>query len=218
MSRVYLIRHGQSGNNAQPEHARVCDPDLTETGRQQAELTAQYLREVAIDHLYCSPFLRALETARPIAAVQQIMARIHADVFEQGGCYSGHRSGEERGEPGLGRSQLLAAYPGWEVDAAIEELGWWGREYENLSQATLRARRVAKWLTELVTTTPGNYAVVIHADFKRLLLFELLPGQSHQELATAPLYNTGVTSFAWESGWQLQKFNSVDHLPPELVT
>ena len=41
---LYIIRHAQSSNNAlADERERVCDPHLTELGRQQAELLAAHL-------------------------------------------------------------------------------------------------------------------------------------------------------------------------------
>lgn len=43
MTQFLLVRHGQSQNNALPDNQRVCDPDLTELGRQQADRTAKYL-------------------------------------------------------------------------------------------------------------------------------------------------------------------------------
>src|SRR5690606_8693205 len=105
-------------------------------------------RQWGLDALYCSPFLRSLETARPIAEAARVAARIRADLFEQGGCYSGYEIDKRRGEPGRGRKQLMQEYPGWEIDATIGDHGWWGREYESVEEAAERAARVARWLSD----------------------------------------------------------------------
>jgi 2,3-bisphosphoglycerate-dependent phosphoglycerate mutase len=224
MMQVLLIRHGQSANNAQPEHLRVADPDLTELGKRQASATAAWLQTLHVDYLYCSPFLRALETARPISESKNMPVHVRADLFEQGGCYSGHEPGAERGEPGLGRSALAARYPGWHLDETISETGWWGRDYETQQQAEHRAAVVARWLSRQASSASGLHVLVIHADFKRLLVeallgenaTEQLPGRS---LAAVSLFNAGASSFTWEDGcWRLRCLNSTEHLAPDLVT
>ena len=80
---LYLIRHGQSENNALAgESPETADPGLTRTGQAQARSVALHLRHCAdktdvrdglvgepgygLGRLFCSPMLRALETARPI--------------------------------------------------------------------------------------------------------------------------------------------------------
>lgn len=83
---LYIIRHAQSANNALRDPAdRVCDPHLTELGRQQAARLARHLanephseqrhgsdpEETSVEtiagygivKLYCSAMHRSLETA-----------------------------------------------------------------------------------------------------------------------------------------------------------
>jgi 2,3-bisphosphoglycerate-dependent phosphoglycerate mutase len=219
MKRVYLIRHGQSANNALPEALRVCDPDLTDVGRRQAESTAAWAEERRVDFLYCSPFLRALETMRPIAERKGVPVHVRADIFEQGGCYSGHLPGKQRGEPGMARQRLEAVYPTWTVDDRIANTGWWGRDYETLDQATQRSVDVATWLKTHVAQSPGVHLFVIHADFKKLLLANMLADQSQVDLPNLRLYNAGITCFDLvEGSWSLNDLNSVSHLTPSLVT
>lgn len=214
MTKVLLIRHGQSANNASAEHERVSDPDLTDLGRTQAQkLATQFAEEPRITHLYCSAFRRALETVRPIAEHLQLPVAIRADLFEQGGCYSGF--GNNRlGEAGLGASELRTEFPQWDVDTRISDEGWWGRPYESWQAAKRRTAEVVTWLRESIAPQIGVHAFVIHADFKSLLLDELLP-----EVAPStyiPLYNTSVTELAWHNDqWQLVSLNEVAHLPSE---
>jgi broad specificity phosphatase PhoE len=68
MTRIIMIRHGQSLANAQSRFAGHSDFDLSELGRKQAELAAKYLCEKEqIDVIYSSDLLRAHNTALPFS-------------------------------------------------------------------------------------------------------------------------------------------------------
>jgi broad specificity phosphatase PhoE len=68
MTRIIMIRHGQSLANAQSRFAGHSDFDLSELGKQQAELAAKYLFEKEqIDVIYSSDLLRAHNTALPFS-------------------------------------------------------------------------------------------------------------------------------------------------------
>lgn len=66
MTRIILIRHGQSIANFTGKFAGHSDFDLTELGHRQAELAAEYLLgQEKIDKIYASDLLRAYNTAVP---------------------------------------------------------------------------------------------------------------------------------------------------------
>ncbi len=68
MTRLILVRHGQSEANAKEIGAGQINYPLTELGRKQAALTAEYLAEhEQIDRIYSSDLDRAYETALPLA-------------------------------------------------------------------------------------------------------------------------------------------------------
>jgi 2,3-bisphosphoglycerate-dependent phosphoglycerate mutase len=222
MSRVMLIRHAQSANNAKPEHERVSDPDLTELGRAQAEATARALSSYTIKQLYCSPFLRALETTRPIARGRDCSPFIHCELFEQGGCYSGHLPGQKVGQPGMGCHELANRYSGWCIDPRIAEQGWWSRPYESAEESLLRAGRVRQWLeAEVIDGSDSLVTLVIHADFKRHLLMQLLgPSWSSPiDRQLGPLHNAGISLLEYsQSNWLLLSYNSTSHLSSNLLS
>ena len=63
MTRVLLIRHGESMANKQSVFAGQIDPPLTELGLTQAALTAKFIKEnYAVDAAYASDLQRAWET------------------------------------------------------------------------------------------------------------------------------------------------------------
>ena len=219
---IILLRHGQSANNASEEHLRVCDPDLTDLGRQQAAQTGEHLAAMPITHIYCSPFLRSLETARPIARFhpERASVHIHPHIFEQGGCYSGYEAVGCKGEPGMGASELRERYPNWHVDSSISDTGWWGRDYETREQAKSRADRVAFWMASELANQGGLRVFVIHADFKRLLIESLRLSPADGPLAPdEPFYNVSITQIEQvRERWIVHRFNCVKHLDGHLVS
>lgn len=68
MTKIIMIRHGQSEANAHELFAGHSDFDLSDFGKAQAAMAAKYLIEKEkIDAIYASDLLRAYHTACPIA-------------------------------------------------------------------------------------------------------------------------------------------------------
>jgi broad specificity phosphatase PhoE len=63
---LFIIRHGRPERQVLGA-GDTADPVLSETGRQQAKRTAEYLRSEEIDHIVSSTMRRAVETALPLA-------------------------------------------------------------------------------------------------------------------------------------------------------
>jgi 2,3-bisphosphoglycerate-dependent phosphoglycerate mutase len=217
---LYLIRHAESENNARPAYMRVEDPAITPVGRLQAEALAQWCRTLKIDVLITSPFRRTLQTTRIVSDIAKpAEAMVWHDVFERGGCYCGHGDKGVAGRPGLGRSSILTEWPIAIVDQSIGEEGWWfGRERETDDEALCRAGVVIERLIRTFQGTDKNIVAILHADFIRNLLVQML-----HPLADAsrfgPLRNTGITKVDFrDSQWQLDWLNSVSHLPARLIT
>ena len=72
LTRIYLIRHGQSLGNLERRFLGHTDLDLSELGYIQAEATATALADVKIDAIYSSDLLRAMNTARPHARLRGV--------------------------------------------------------------------------------------------------------------------------------------------------
>lgn len=131
---LYFIRHGESSNNALFARngnsiGRSEDPELTETGKEQALRVAQFftrsetyaisslgewvvrrhglegLRQpYPLTHLYTSLMVRAADTAAPIAAALELPLQGWVDLHEGGGIYldlpvESGPEGDARSEP-----------------------------------------------------------------------------------------------------------------------
>lgn len=78
---LIVVRHGLP-LRVENEDGTPADPPLSETGLGQAERTAQFLGGERIDRLYCSPLLRARQTAAPLEARVGHAAQIEPGVAE----------------------------------------------------------------------------------------------------------------------------------------
>lgn len=81
---LYLIRHGQSEVNAQPDMlGQTPDSRLTEKGRVQAKLLGDRFKKegLSLDHVFASPYTRAFDTAK-IAVGENTPIIVHEDLRE----------------------------------------------------------------------------------------------------------------------------------------
>lgn len=245
---VYLIRHGQSHNNAVEEYEskRVQDPELTEVGHKQAEKVAQFLRNGGnledivllpldapersnggkphrITHLYASPMHRALQTARPIAAALGIKPEIWVEIHEVGGIWL-RKDGVVTGFGGRTRLQIVDEFPDYVVPDDITEAGWWNPTAgeEDLMGCYSRAMRVARALRQRALTEAGRgevIAIVTHGTFMDALL-KALTERLPTELFFHWHYNTAITrlDLLHDGKTIIRYINRVTHLTPDLIT
>ena len=73
MTRVILIRHGETLANAEFRLQGASDGPLTVLGEQQIELLGQHIRSFQIDHVVSSDLRRAVLTAEAIAKHHDIV-------------------------------------------------------------------------------------------------------------------------------------------------
>jgi broad specificity phosphatase PhoE len=81
-SRVYLARHGQTAYNHEGRFQGQQAIPLDETGREQAADLAQRAATYGFRELWCSPLLRARETADVVAARLGLEPREDARLME----------------------------------------------------------------------------------------------------------------------------------------
>ncbi|MBO0777477.1 MAG: histidine phosphatase family protein [Ktedonobacteraceae bacterium] len=80
MNTVYLVRHGENTANLTHEFSyKVIDYSLTPKGVLQAQQTAEFFKDKAIDEIYASPLKRAHETANIIGQA----VRLSVTTMEQ---------------------------------------------------------------------------------------------------------------------------------------
>ncbi|MEZ4730903.1 MAG: histidine phosphatase family protein [Caldilineaceae bacterium] len=86
MTRLILLRHGETEGNVQQVWHGAMDAPLTERGRQQVAAALQCItalhRQQPIDQFYVSPLPRAQRTAEPIAQALGVTMTIHPGLRE----------------------------------------------------------------------------------------------------------------------------------------
>ena len=228
---LFLIRHGESTNNALADVSqRVADPELTALGRAQAEQVAAYLAKGLhlapaeraedrpfFDRLYCSPMIRTLHTAQAIGQAMELRSEIWVAIHEMGGIYLDH--GGERGVvgyPGLTRAEIAARFPTSVASAEVGEDGWWDAGRETDQQAQQRAIGVA---ADLLARAGEKTRIgfVTHGGFMSLLL-EALGNQAPNDGTYYEHENTAITRIALAPGGTtvVKYLNRTEHLSDEL--
>ncbi len=82
ITKLYLVRHGQSAGNAEGRFGGHSPTPLSELGKQQAELTAKLLTKEKVNAIYSSDLLRAVNTAEPLAKLLNLPI-IKTDAFRE---------------------------------------------------------------------------------------------------------------------------------------
>lgn len=89
--RIYLTRHGVRATQipawAEPEPfyegADSYDAPIAGMGQRQAEALAEVLRDKPLDHIFSSPFRRAIMTALPIARLKGLPVKLEWGIGER---------------------------------------------------------------------------------------------------------------------------------------
>ena len=78
---LVLVRHGLP-MRVENEPGTPADPPLSDEGREQARLVAEWLAPEGFDHVYSSPMRRAVETAEPLAERLGLEVKIDDELAE----------------------------------------------------------------------------------------------------------------------------------------
>jgi probable phosphoglycerate mutase len=117
VTRISLVRHGQTDWNRDRRIQGRSDIPLNETGREQARATGRALRGRRFDGVYASPLMRAYETAAIIADELGMPAPTAVPGLEERsyGLAEGLTGTQIEARFGVDRSTV----PEWEDDATL---------------------------------------------------------------------------------------------------
>jgi Fructose-2,6-bisphosphatase len=247
---LYFIRHGQSENNAlygaedYDMGNRRSDPKLTDLGRNQAQLAADFLKrgalaapiqrkgfqnrtEYGLTHLYCSLMERAVQTGSIIAQTLDVPLFGVPDLHEVGGVYYDEiidGVSSIRIEHGLTPAYLLENYPRLNLLEPIPAEGWWKGGREERAARVPRALRMLDLLFDRHGNTEDRVGVITHGGFFFCFfraIFGLDLDETNQHLLPyqVELNNCAITRFSiQEARYLLVYHNRTDFLPDDMVT
>lgn len=200
---MYLIRHAATeANLAQPARLQGChhNPPLARLGVRQAELTRDFLALRPIDHCYCSPMLRAVQTASIIAAPHGL-APLPLDGLVE--CDLGSWEGLD-----WPTVRYLDADGYRRFKDSPRNFGYPGGESLDDAEA-----RVTATLEDLFARHAGHAILVVaHHDVTRLYLAGLL-GMTAEQARQLHLDNCGISMVTRDdTGTAVSTLNASFHL------
>ena len=238
---LFIIRHGQSGNNALANiRDRSVDPPLTDLGERQAEMLGEYVargenqelsREttgntkyelrhgLGITSLFTSPMYRSLQTVQPVSRASGLAPRVWVDIHEEGGMFLNHGGDEGLvGYPGRTRSEILAEFPDYVLPTSFDETGWWNKDREDPASLLVRATKVSEQLREMAKTE-DRVAIITHGAFMNALLNAIF-GQISEGHMYYRHHNTAISRFYMDGDgrFEVLYLNSTVHLNPESIS
>lgn len=190
MTKLILIRHGESVANRNHIFAGHTDVELEEKGIKQAELTAKYVREnFKVDRVYASDLKRAFETGKKVADLFGL------EVISDPGCreiYGGRWEG-------VSVEELKEKYKGTYVDTWRGDIS--KAEPDGGEAVAQLAERIYKHFTEIAEENPGKTVVIAtHATPVRAMQSLVLTGglEKMKDIPWPP--NASVTVMEYEKG------------------
>lgn len=226
---------GESERMTGGKRLRTADPGLTPIGTAQAMAVAAHLKHDldrtdvrdghvgegcnGIRRLYCSPMLRALQTAEPMGEALGLVPEVWVDVHEGGGVWLDRQDGHGRqGHGGLTRSEMETQFPGFRIPDSVTDAGWWNGSFETREQLFARAASVADVIRDMMPNATERIAMVSHGTFLNLLVQHLVFG-SHVPGCRFSSHNTAISRLDFEGDRLMVRYlNRVDHLTDDLIT
>jgi broad specificity phosphatase PhoE len=80
--KFYLVRHGQTEMNLEKTFRGRLDPPLNAAGHEEARAAAALLKPVPMSFVISSPLLRAVQTAEPVAKLQDLNLTIMRELID----------------------------------------------------------------------------------------------------------------------------------------
>lgn len=205
--RLYFVRHGESEGNLGRRH-QTRDTPLSETGRKQAQVLAERARYLPLEIILASPYARAQETAKVIAAATKLRVEI-IDVLHEFKRPS-EIEGKDIHDPDALRVKKL-------VREHFGDKDWRYADEENFFDLQ---KRISQFWTEVSQRSEKHILVVSHGgiikDIIAIMLFgeALTPDLSRRFFDGIPMANTGLTicDRREDRVWNLVTLNDQSHL------
>jgi len=202
MTKILLVRHGESTANLQNVFAGHYDPELTELGHRQAECTAHFLLEnYAIDAIYSSDLHRAYDTGRHFGDKAGLSITADRRLRE---IYAG--AWEEKTFAAV-EETYHADWVRWQNDPANAVC----TDGESIRQL---ADRVTAALTEIAKENEGKTVLVTsHATPVKVAMWQALGGAPETLKSLPWVSNASVTELLWDGKcFSLGKVSQDAHL------
>ena len=205
MTKLILVRHGQSQSNQERCFAGQTDSPLTDLGKEQAELTAKFIKEnYKIDKVYASDLQRAYYTGQKIAELSNVPIVKAVGLRE---IFVGEWEAKEVNLL-LKRDDYLL----WLTDIV-------NAEPENGETVRDFSKRILDTLNQIVNENPNKTIVVAtHATPVRVLETFITTGGIDKMQSRAWVSNASCSVFNYENGmWSIEQMDICAHLKDKVT-
>ena len=201
MTKVMLIRHGDTDWNVEEIFRGRADVELNEIGIKQAELLAKYFADERIVAIYSSPLKRALRTAEIIAVTHHIDVITAPELID-------FEYGEWQGlSHDTVKEKYKALYDEWLTNPHLVKVP----KGESLDDVRKRATSL---VDRIIIKHEGTVALVSHRVVGKVLICALL-GLDNSHFWNIRLDTCGITTFVYEKkGFVLTGHNDTSFLKP----
>lgn len=142
--KIYLIRHGQTTGDVEDRYGGAYDDELSNEGIIQTHDLADKLGDYGIQILFCSPLIRAQQTAKILKSKLNCEIKIIKDLRER------NKNGILTG---MTRQEAKIKYP-----KLVEELKDYRSQIQEAEPQGDFAKRIKKVFTEIVNY--GDYSTI----------------------------------------------------------
>jgi probable phosphoglycerate mutase len=200
LTRICLVRHGETEWNAERRIQGQIDIGLNETGRRQAVAAGRWLKQAGIMALYSSDLKRAWTTAQAIGAELGLVPVAAPEMRERRyGVFEGLTYDEAK----LNHPEGYAAFEGRNADY----------DFENGESLHVMFERVTGKLKELAERHPGGTIVVVLHGGVLDIINRFVRGNSLETPRDFLIPNAGINWIALADGiWRLETWGETDHL------
>jgi probable phosphoglycerate mutase len=201
MLTIHLVRHGDTPQAAEGVFCGELDPSLTDHGRMQAERLGRAAASLGLIALYCSPKLRARQTAEQVARATGLEPAVESGLREIAyGRWEGLKESDVRAnEP--------AAFAAWHDDPSLVSPPGGETAYDIAARAMPVITRVRD------RHGSGHVMLVSHKATVRVIVCALLgiPLRCFRTYVACP--TTSITTFEFSAeGPLLVGLGDVHHL------
>jgi broad specificity phosphatase PhoE len=200
VTKVYLIRHGETEWNIIGRWQGILDAPLNEIGQEQARKLAAYLGKEKIEAIYTSDLSRAADTAQVLAhalklspIVDKRLRELDIGVFQ-----------------GLTKPEILQKYP--QEFEAFTAHPFDYRIPQGESRQQLQERMLEAWQDLISREGVHEIAIVTHGGAIKMLLSALYPEQK-DSFEAQDFPNVSITGLKrLEGSWQIVELAQIAHL------
>ena len=199
MTKLMLIRHGNTAWNVDEIFRGRADVELNESGIKQAELLAKYLEDVPLEVVYSSPLKRALKTAEIIAGPRGVGVRPSQELID-------FDYGEWQGiSHDTVKDRYRALYEKWLTKPHLVKM----TKGESLNDVKKRA---VSLVNQVTSRHQGIVALVSHRVILKVIICTLL-GLDNSHFWNIKVDTCGITTFIYKGeSFILEKHNDTSFL------